>query len=128
MTSGALIGSQRALDPTRTWTAANGLPLLPVHPLTQASQQLVVPGQVTRQDIEVFPTFAEIPAGWRLRVTLTTGDTPHLFPTAVQLARLVGGIYHVERNTVAASLLNVPLAPASAFWVPCGALCSAAGP
>ncbi len=128
LTSGALIGSQRALDPTQTWMASDGLPLLPVHPLTAGSQQLLFPGQITRQDIQVFPTFAAIPAGWRLRVTLTTGETPHLFPTAVQLTRLVGGIYHVERNTNAASVLNVPMAPVSAFWVPCGALCSAAGP
>jgi hypothetical protein len=128
LTSGALIGSQRALDPTQTWMASDGYPLLPVHPLTDASQQLLFPGQITQQDIQVFPTFAEIPAGWRLRVTLTTSETPHLFPTAVQLARLVGGVYQVQRNAGASSVVNVPLAPVSAFWVPCGALCSTAGP
>ncbi len=128
LSSGALAGSQRALDAGRTWTSPDGLPLLPVHPLTAASQQAVVPGQVTRQDIAVFPTMTELPAGWRLRVTLTTADTPHLAPTAAQLPHLVGGVYQVERNAGAASVLNVPLAPASAFSVACGALCSAAGP
>ncbi len=128
LTSGALIGSQRALSPSQTWTASDGLPLLPVHPLTQASQQPVVPGQLTREDIQVFPTFAQIPAGWRLRVTLTTSETPHLFPSAAQLPHLLGGIYQVQRNAVAASVLNVPIAPVPAFWVPCGALCSPAGP
>ena len=102
--------------------------LLPVHPLTAASARAVVPGQVTRYDIEVFPTFAEIPAGWRLRVTLTTSDTPHLVPTAAQLPDLVGGVYQVQRNSTAASYINVPLAPAGAFSIPCGALCSATGP
>ncbi|HEY1832744.1 MAG TPA: CocE/NonD family hydrolase [Acidimicrobiales bacterium] len=128
LTSGALIGSLRALDPTQTWMAADGLPLLPVHPLTSASLDLITPGQVTEQDIEVFPTMAEIPAGWRLRVTITTGDTPHLEPTVVQAARLLGGVYQIQHNSSAASVLNVPLAPLSAFWVPCGSLCSAAGP
>jgi hypothetical protein len=128
LTSGALIGSQRALDPTQTWTAADGIPLMPVHPLTVDSQKAVVPGQLTREDIQVFPTFAEIPAGWRLRVTLTTSETPHLFATAAQLPHLLGGIYQVQRNAVAASVLNVPLGPVPNFWVPCGALCSAAGP
>jgi len=129
LTSGALIGSQRQLDPTQTWTSASdGLPLLPVHPLTQASQHAVVPGQLTREDIQVFPTFAEIPAGWRLRVTLTTSETPHLFPTAAQVPHLLGGVYQVQRNAVAASVLNVPLGPVPNFWVPCGALCSPAGP
>ena len=85
---------------------------------------------MTRYDIAVFPTFAAIPAGWRLRVTLTTADTPHLEPSAAPRApHLVGGVYQVERNAAAASYLNVPLAPApSAFSAPCGALCSAGGP
>jgi uncharacterized protein len=128
LTSGALIGSQRALDSSQTWTAADGLPLLPVHPLTAASQQLIVPGQVTRQDIQIFPTMAQIPVGWRLRVTITTSETPHLAPTAAQLPGLLGGIYQVQRNNVAASVLNVPLAPVGAFSVPCGDVCTAAGP
>jgi hypothetical protein len=102
--------------------------LLPVHPLTQASESPIVAGQVTRQDIAIFPTMAELPAGWRLRVTITTGDTPHLFPTLTQVPNLVGGIYQVQHNAGAASSLTVPLAPATAFSVPCGSVCSAAGP
>jgi putative CocE/NonD family hydrolase len=128
LSSGALDGDQRAVDQSRSWTTAGGQMLLPVHPLTQASQELIVPGAVTRQDIAIFPTMAELPAGWRLRVTITTGDTPHLFPTLTQSPRLVGGIYQVQRNAGAPSALTVPLAPASAFSVPCGALCTAAGP
>ena len=128
LSSGALAGSQRAVDGSRSWTAGGGNLLLPVHPLTQASQQPLVPGQVTRQDIAVFPTMAELPAGWRLRVTITTSETPHLFPTAAQLPNMVGGIYQVQRKPGAASVLTVPLAPTSAFDVPCGSLCSPAGP
>ena len=59
---------------------------------------------------------------------ITTGDTPHLFPTVAQLPGLIGGIYQVQRNSGAASSLTVPLAPATAFAVPCGAVCTAAGP
>ena len=128
LTSGALDGDQRALDPTQSWTGTNGLPLLPVHPLTAPSLQPITPGQVTEQDIQVFPTTAYIPAGWRLRVTITTGDTPHLLATLAQVQHLLGGIYQVERNRNAASYINVPLAEPSSFFVPCGALCSAAGP
>ena len=128
LSSGALDGDQRALDASRTWTTSSGATLLPVHPLTQASSQPVVPGQVTRQDIAIFPTMAELPTGWRLRVTITTGDTPHLFPTLAQLPHMIGGIYQVQRDAGAASELTVPVAPASAFDVPCGSICSAAGP
>ena len=128
MSSGALLGSLRSLDPTQTWTAPDGSVLLPVHPLTQASVEPVVPGKVTRQDIGVFPTMTEVPAGWRLRVTVTTGDTPHLIPSAAQLPKLAGGIYQVERNSAASSSLTVPLAPVSAFPVACGDVCSPNGP
>jgi hypothetical protein len=128
LSSGALLGSQRALSSDQTWTAWNGKPLLPVHPLTEASQRPVVPGALTRQDIQIYPTMAELPAGWRLRVTLTTSDTPHLVPALSQAPALAGGIYQVQRNVGAASMLNVPIAPASDFTLECGSLCSAAGP
>jgi putative CocE/NonD family hydrolase len=128
LSSGALLGSLRADDPARTWTAHNGLPLLPVHPLTAASQKPIVPGALVRQDIAVYPTMTEIPAGWRLRVTLTTADTPHLVPGVAQAARLAGGFYQVQRNQGAASVLDVPVEPLSDFTVACGSLCSPAGP
>jgi len=128
LTSGALLGSLRSDNRAQSWTGGNGLPLLPVHPLTAGSRQLLSPGTLTRQDIEVFPTFALIPAGWRLRVTLTTAETPHLLATVAQLPALVGGLYQIQRHDGAASFLNVPLAPASAYDAPCGSMCSAAGP
>ena len=128
LTSGALLGSFRALATTRSWYDANGNLLLPMHPFTKESSRSVTPGKVTEFDVTVFPTFAEVPAGWRLRVTITTGDSPHLGPTAVQLANLVGGVYQVQRDSAAASHVNFPLAPASAFATACGALCSPAGP
>jgi hypothetical protein len=128
MSSGALLGSLRALDSTQTWTSSGGSVLLPVHPLTQASSQPVVPGQVTRQDIQVFPTMTEVPAGWRLRVTVTTGDTPHLLPSLAQVPKLFGGVYQVERNAGAGSVLTVPLAPLSSFGAACGDICTPQGP
>ena len=123
LTSGALLGSFRQVDPANSWFGADGAPLLPYHPYTAASSQAVVPGQVTRYDIEVFPTFAEIPAGWRVRVTLSTSDTPHLVPTLAQLPKLIGGVYEVQDNAGAASFVNLPLAPASSFDTAC-TICS----
>ncbi len=128
MSSGALLGSQRALDPTRTWTTSSGAVLLPVHPLTQQSAAPVVPGQITREDIAVYPTMTEVPAGWRLRVTVTTGDSPHLLPSVAQVPHLFGGIYDVQRGAGAASVLRVPLAPLSSFGAACGDVCSPQGP
>ncbi len=69
-----------------------------------------------------------MPEGWRRRATITTGDTPHPFPTAALLPRRLGGVDQVERSAAASSVLAVPLAPATCFTVACGALRSAVGP
>jgi putative CocE/NonD family hydrolase len=124
LTSGALLGSMRDIDPTRSWVGTDGASLLPYHPETASSQTPVVPGKVTRFDIEVFPTFAEVPAGWRVRLTLTTSDTPHLLPTLAQIPNLVGGLYEVQRNATAASFVNLPMAPAASLTTACGSLCA----
>ncbi|MGH9041326.1 MAG: CocE/NonD family hydrolase, partial [Acidimicrobiia bacterium] len=123
LTSGALLGSFRALDPEKTWTSPDGRPLMPWHPYTKESAKPVTPGEVTRYDIEVPPVFSTIPAGHRLRLTITTSDFPHLLPTPAQLVNLAGGIYGVQRHATAASFVNLPLAPAGAFPTGC-AICS----
>lgn len=126
LTTGALLGELRGLDTARTdaWDAADGAPLAPFHPYTRASVRGVVPGKVTEYQLEVFPTFAEIPAGWRLRVTITTSDTPHVLPTAAQLPGLLGGVYRVQRNSSHASFLNLPLVPASTLAQPAFRACN----
>ena len=115
LTSGALLGSHRALDKSRTWLAPDGRPLLPYHPYTRAARAPVQTGKVTRFDIALFPTLARVLRGHRLRLTLTTNDTAHVIETPEQLLGLVGGVYAVQRNASAPSSLQVPLAPAGAF-------------
>jgi hypothetical protein len=120
LTAGALLGSFRAVDTGKSWYASGGVPLLPYHPYTQASVTPVTTGSVTRYDVEVFPTVAVLAPGHRLRLTITTSDTPHLGPTPAQLANLVGGAYQVQRNPAAASFVELPLAPAGSLAAPCG--------
>ncbi len=108
LTEGALLGSLRAVDSSRSWTAG-GMTMLPYHPYTQASAQPVNPGAVTEYQIEIFPTLATIGAGDRLRLTLATVDTPHLTPRPAQLPQLAGGIYTIHRSAGAPSSLTVAL-------------------
>jgi putative CocE/NonD family hydrolase len=114
LTEGALLGSMRSLDPERSWAAPGGGLLLPVHRLTAASPMPVTPDELTRYDIEVLPTVASIAAGHRLRVTVTTSDTPHLVPNAEQIANLLGGVYHLQHRRVAASFVELPIGPEGA--------------
>jgi hypothetical protein len=111
LTEGALLGSLRAQSSAQTWRA-DGQIIKPGHTYTKASSAAVRPGKVTRYDIEVFPTYATLPAGHRIRITLATADTPHLAPTAPALAKLLGGVYRVQHSPNAPSAVEIPLIPA----------------
>jgi putative CocE/NonD family hydrolase len=113
ITTGALLGSLRAVNKTQSWTASDGRFLLPYHPYTAQSKKPVPTGKVTRFDIEVRPTFAQIAQGHRLRLTLTTSDLPAVVPTAPDDANLTGGVYQVQRNQAAASYIELLSAPTS---------------
>jgi hypothetical protein len=73
-----------------------------------------VPGRVARLDVEVYPSFARIARGHRLRLTLSSGMT-NLAPTAVQAQHLAGGVYDIEHSGRYRSALNVPLADPAAL-------------
>jgi putative CocE/NonD family hydrolase len=108
LTQGALLGSFRELNRDRSWTVDDKM-IMPYHDYTKQSATPVVPGKVTRYDIEVFPTYSTIAPGHRIRLTLATTDLPHLLPTAPALAKLVGGVYQVHHSETAASSLTIPL-------------------
>jgi putative CocE/NonD family hydrolase len=110
LTQGALLGSHRALDPDRTWYLGDGTVLRPHHVSTRSAVRPVVPGEVTRYDVEVFPTAALIDSGHRLRLTLTTYDFPHLVPAKPARRALLGGRYHVHQGGPTPSHIVIPLA------------------
>jgi hypothetical protein len=118
LTEGVLAGTLRALDTANTWMGADRRPILPHHPYTQSSYAPVVSGKLTRYDVEIFPTLATLLPGHRLRVTVATGDFPHIFPDGQQLPNLLGGIYQVQRRTTAASGVELPLSTPDAFAPP----------
>jgi predicted acyl esterase len=69
----------------------------------------VTPGAVTEYQIQIFPTLATIAKGNRLRLTLSSTDTPHLTPLPKQLPQLVGGVYTIQRSSSHPSSLTVDL-------------------
>jgi putative CocE/NonD family hydrolase len=115
VSTGLLIGSFRANDESRTWRDANGRPMIPYHPFSQASQAAVVPGEVTEYMIEIPSTFARLDPGDRLRVTLTPSDEPMATPTAPQLAALAGGVYEILSGGAHPSVIDIPLVDPSRF-------------
>ena len=72
-----------------------------------------MPGKVTRYDISLLANFTRIDAGERIQLVLTS-QAPANFhspvvPTPQELANLTGGVYTVQRNTVFASTVDLPL-------------------
>lgn len=108
LTQGALLGSFRKLNAAKSWTI-DGQVVMPYHDYSRASSAPVRPGALTEYRIEVFPTYATIAAGHRIRVTLSTSDFPHLLPTAPQAQRLAGGVYRVQHGSGAPSSVTIPL-------------------
>jgi uncharacterized protein len=115
LTQGALLGSHRALDPDRTWYLPDGTVLRPHHFSTRSAIKPVVPGELTRYDVEIFPTAALIEPGHRLRLTVTTYDFPHLVPTKPARLALAGGSYQLHQGGPTPSHLLIPVADPDSF-------------
>jgi putative CocE/NonD family hydrolase len=110
LTQGALLGSHRELDPERTWYLSDGTVLRPHHFSTRSAAKPVVPGELTRYDVEIFPTAAVLQAGHQLRLTLTTFDFPHLVPPVPARRALAGGSYRLHQGGPTPSHLLIPVA------------------
>jgi predicted acyl esterase/acetyl esterase/lipase len=120
LTTGALVGSMRALEPTGTWYDSAGHPVRPHHSFTQDDP--LVPGKITEFDIGLQPRDAAFLPGHKLRLVLSTqSDTNDcatkgnelwcIIPTKTQERAFDGGVYEVQRNQAWASYLNVPVLP-----------------
>jgi putative CocE/NonD family hydrolase len=108
LTEGALLGSLRAVNAARSWRS-QGAVVMPYHPYTKASARPVVPGKLTKYQIEIFPTLVTIATGDRLRLTISTADVPHLTPLPGDVPKLLGGIYSIAHSRAAPSSLTVEL-------------------
>ena len=115
LTQGALLGSHRALDPDRTWYLPDGTVRRPYHLSTRSAVEPVVPGELTRYDVEIFPTAAMIEPGHRLRLTVTTYDFPHLVPTKPARRALIGGSYQLHQGGPTPSHLLISVADPDSF-------------
>lgn len=89
LTSGALLASNRALDPQRCEYEGGEL-LCAVHPLTAAARVPVRPGEVMELDIDLPATEALIDEGHRLRVDVYAGSWPRFLVTVPDLLKTRG--------------------------------------
>lgn len=108
LTGGWQVLSHRALDRRRS-LRLDGEIVQPWHPFTQQAELPVRPGRVMPVDVEVFPTGARLAPGHRLRITVQAYDTPHLLPTAPQLAKQAAGVITVHHSPRYPSRIVLPV-------------------
>ena len=111
ITAGWLVQSFRALDRSRSKRAPNGDTVVPFHPFTRASLLPVKPGRTDRMAIEIFNSDAVLAAGHRLRVTISSGDVPHMMVPAGTAANSAGAVNTVRHGPHAPSFLTAGVAP-----------------
>ena len=108
LTGGWQVLSHRAVTGSRV-VRRDGEVLQTWHPFTRAAQLPVEPGKVMRIDVEVFPTGAVLRKGHRLRVTVQAFDTPHLAPTAPEVAAGAGGVITLHHSPAYPSRVVLPV-------------------
>ena len=111
---GALIGSARAVDQTRSWYDGSGRPIAPYHSFATTDERPVPVGTPVRYDIEMHPRILDLEPGHRLQLVIQS-QSPVLFPTTAQLPNLAGGSYLINQGGQLASYVNLPLLPRGTF-------------
>jgi putative CocE/NonD family hydrolase len=108
LTAGWQVLSLRALDQGKT-VRRDGFVVQPYHPFTKASKLPVEAGKPMEVYVEIFPTAAQFAPGHVLRLTLQSGDVPHLTPPLPQALDSLGGTIKVWHDAQHPSQLIVPV-------------------
>jgi putative CocE/NonD family hydrolase len=108
LTAGWQVLSLRALDEGKT-VRKDGFVVKPYHPFTKISKLPVNPGEPVEVYVEIFPTAALFAKGHTLRLTLQSGDAPHLTPPLPQFLDSFGGTIKVWHDADHPSQLILPI-------------------
>jgi len=114
LTDGMLLASMRAVNPLRS-RYLHGEMIQPYHYLTQEAEQLLVPGEPTLVQVEIFPASAIIRKGSRLRVSIAPSNQAQGMLNLPRRERVSGGITTVLNSVAYPSSVVVPAVPMGAL-------------
>lgn len=109
ITSGWDSLSFRALDLSRS-TVVGKYVVIPFHPDTQSSVEVLTPGKVYDWWVEIRPVAVTIPAGHILRLSIQTSDAVRFLGTAPRLASSVGTVLTLYHDPSRPSAVILPVA------------------
>jgi len=114
LTNGLLAATSRSVDESRS-RYLDGEMIQPFHYLTAENAAEVVPGEVFKMQIEVFPTSAIIRKGHRLRISISPSNQAQGIMNIPQQENAVGGVTTIHNSPEYPSSVVLPIVPLSAL-------------
>jgi len=114
ITNGQLLASGRMVDESRS-RFLDGEMIQPYHYFTEATSQPLVPGEVVKMQVEIFPTSAIIRRGNRLRIAISPSNQAEAMLSYPRQAKAAGGVTTIHMSPQYPSSIVLPIVPTSAL-------------
>lgn len=114
ITNGLLLASGRAVDVDRS-RFLQGEMIQPYHYFTEAKNAPLVPGEVVKLQIEIFPTSAMIRKGNKLRISISPSNQAQGMLNRPRQEMAAGGITTIHNSPKYPSSIVLPIVPLSAL-------------
>ncbi|MBA55064.1 MAG: acyl esterase [Pseudomonadales bacterium] len=114
ITNGQLAASGRMVDESRS-RFVKGVMIQPYHYFKEETSQPLVPGEVVKMQIEVFPTSAIIRKGNKLRVSISPSNQAQAMLNYPRQAMAEGGVTTIHISPEYPSSVVMPMVPTSAL-------------
>lgn len=115
LSNGQLLASKRAVNVARS-RFLDGEMIQPYHYFTQEKSQPLVPGEVTKLSVEIFPTSALIRKGNRLRVAISPSNQAQAMLNYPLQAAAEGGVTTIHIAPEYPSSVVLPVVPVGAIY------------
>jgi len=114
ISNGLLLASARAVDESRS-RFINGEMIQPYFYFTQDQELTVVPGEVMKMQVEIFPTSYVIPKGNKLRVSISSSNQAQGILNYPRQAQVDGSTMTIHNSAEYPSSVLLPSVPLSAL-------------
>ena len=114
LTNGLLLASARKVDESRS-RFMNGEMIQPYHYLTEDAVEPVVPGEVFKMQVEIFPTSAIIRKGHKLRVSIAPSNDAQGMLNLPRQELAKDGVTSIHNSPDYPSSIVLPIVPLSAL-------------
>jgi len=112
ITNGLLLASARQVNVSRS-RFLDGEMIQPYHYFTQEAETFLVPGEITKVQVEIFSTSALIREGNRLRVSISPSNQAQGMLNLPRRAMVEGGTTTIHNSSEHPSSVVLPIVPTS---------------